>query len=921
MFGIRKDALGASLEKQAVAKAIQTHYGATLPDPHINRFVQAVGAIAHTNREAPGAKRYLDKLHEFDGRTLGREHVNELAMELIHSGLLGVADKAMQKAGVSGHTPLPAPLPTEAARAKTGFVELPESEQTHQPTANEVEFALSQHNPAKIKPSTNERVKPFDMRRKLPLAEALNSPVTDDEKPLPLAIEKGELGAAGKRHTDISRLVGENKSSNDIVQHLVSRYAMSEKNAKAQFARWLKLRAEGKVTPIAPQEKPPPEEPLKLARIAIDAAKQLTNRGDAWFFRVKLARPLGNHKAAVASEPTESTGWRTLADNMEDHGEPGSAVVRAQGDHIFNDDGLVGQVHNPDGPPSSSMSGTEVHGILNKMYSETASRDPRATWSVYSYGHGRLGGYKPLPAVVVRYALPDSGLHAYASVTPDNFHELLRDAPEETRVAAHRAVAHHYPGKAKAVQLARPAEQKERPGQTRPEKQPTPTDLTKGVDPHIAGTRLAYHLMQIIKDTAPPIAPTYNDKEKTSEGAEGGSHSVQDADPNRMVIGGGGSTAHALAKAALRGRGVKGVNGDAYAALGRHLTSIGHPLADAYNWHTMDRSMREDEFLRRFLAQHVTRPEGMSDAEYYRKIVHQFGYDPNDPNAAVKHNREDFAKFWNRLKEAYKKHPLGMKESGDTGGPWSESKWRMMLKRFSNSMYRHATLAEERQDQSDTKTRDATVKDKTGKDKKVGWKDWLKKLWAAPHMKFARRAQWANANIVGLIGQARQNPQDNTLRGALADAIKEEYGENEISRRLQETTDRFHINPKTPTTFRFYTNPQYQPGRKVVTVGSHGSLGAIGGAVTLMSGGYARYGTKEYTLLPRVDGTLTYVLTRTLSDSTSGHGITGQMRARAQEHASSSNLPFEEGIVNGTIPTGVTHEDVTLPVHEKKVNV
>lgn len=304
-----------------------------------------------------------------------------------------------------------------------------------------------------------------------------------------------------------------------------------------------------------------------------------------------------------------------------------------------------------------------------------------------------------------------------------------------------------------------------RMGQTEPGRKEQVADLYNGVDPHIAGTRLAMHLIQIIKDSAPPIAPTVrdkvgpNDSPYSKEGKPGGLF-YQTGGPYGEESG--RATLHQLAKAALAGKSVRGVNGNVYEALGKRLHNAGHPLAKSYNWHTMDRSMTEDSFIKEFIRKHVARPEGISDREFYSRVVRT--YDAMD----AKDKGEHHAKFWKRLEDAYRRHPLGLTEAGGVGPKMSDA----LKRRLTDSMYRLHTLADDREASGEIDAK---------KDR-----DWRREFglqWANKHMKFDRDA------LAGLFVLAKTNDR---VRLALARAgVKVN-----LARRVSESNSRIVSDAK-----------------------------------------------------------------------------------------------------------------------------
>lgn len=263
-----------------------------------------------------------------------------------------------------------------------------------------------------------------------------------------------------------------------------------------------------------------------------------------------------------------------------------------------------------------------------------------------------------------------------------------------------------------------------RKGQYDPAHPTTVTDLYAGVDPHIAGTRLAMHLIQLAKQHAP--------------GTTGAADEGATRDPS----------IHTLAKAALAGTGLKGANGDVYAALGERLARIGHPLAKTYNWHTMDRSMGEDAFMRKFLAKHVRRPEGMGDREFYNRALRSF-----DLNLVGKEHGiaspENARRFWARALDEYSRHPLGLRETGDTGN-YRGMKRREIAERLLNAMHRLHTLVDDRE-------LSASIDAK--KERAGSANDWRKLMgqeWANEHMRFARHAPDAgDAAVAGILRLVR----------------------------------------------------------------------------------------------------------------------------------------------------------------------
>lgn len=137
--------------------------------------------------------------------------------------------------------------------------------------------------------------------------------------------------------------------------------------------------------------------------------------------------------------------------------------------------------------------------------------------------------------------------------------------------------------------------------------QPGQGNVTDRVHDQISDTSLAYHLRQIARD--------FEKRDKTTAG---------------------------LAEAILSNKGAPFTGGDPYAELGARLRKAKHRLAGAYNWHTMDASLRRDKAVEDYVRSKVGQPEGMGDREYWDKVRRQFGTEDRAKNPA-------YDQFWQGL--------------------------------------------------------------------------------------------------------------------------------------------------------------------------------------------------------------------------------------------------------------------------------
>lgn len=188
-----------------------------------------------------------------------------------------------------------------------------------------------------------------------------------------------------------------------------------------------------------------------------------------------------------------------------------------------------------------------------------------------------------------------------------------------------------------------------------------PRELTEGVYPPVAGTRLAKHL----KDLAIEF------------GGAGARHPIAVA------------AAEALARGP-RANSMKGLNGgNAFIKLGKLLSAAGHPLSKTYNWPTMGESMERDAKVKEFLEKTFKRPSGMSDKDFFGRVINHYSEEAADPEYVARRIAADkqashagnHTAFWQRAHAAFGK---------DT-------------KHLNDSLYRLHALAEDREGFAPTK--------------------------------------------------------------------------------------------------------------------------------------------------------------------------------------------------------------------------
>jgi len=209
--------------------------------------------------------------------------------------------------------------------------------------------------------------------------------------------------------------------------------------------------------------------------------------------------------------------------------------------------------------------------------------------------------------------------------------------------AATRAIKQHLEYRRAATKLAKP---KIHPG-------PTKSNITNKpgparIDPQIAGTRLAYHLADVVR-----------------EFKAGGSGAAAHPDKAARIV--------SLAADALRGK------RDGYAELGEHLRAIGHPHGAAYNWHTVSRSLRDDDLMKRFLAEQFGHA-GVSGEDLWKRAQKHYSLESKTAGS------EAHTEFWKRAATYWKKNH---------GGDLKDLK-----RRINNSLYRVDTLQREAADTS-----------------------------------------------------------------------------------------------------------------------------------------------------------------------------------------------------------------------------
>jgi hypothetical protein len=209
--------------------------------------------------------------------------------------------------------------------------------------------------------------------------------------------------------------------------------------------------------------------------------------------------------------------------------------------------------------------------------------------------------------------------------------------------AATRAIKQHLEYRRAATKLAKP---KIHPGPTKGEitNKPGPARI----DPQIAGTRLAYHLADVVR-----------------EFKAGGSGAAAHPDKAARIV--------SLAANALRGK------RDGYAELGEHLRAIGHPHGAAYNWHTVSRSLRDDDLMKRFLAEQFGHA-GVSGEDLWKRAQKHYSLESKTAGS------EPHTEFWKRAASYWKKNH---------GGDLKDLK-----RRINNSLYRVDTLQREAADTS-----------------------------------------------------------------------------------------------------------------------------------------------------------------------------------------------------------------------------
>lgn len=225
-------------------------------------------------------------------------------------------------------------------------------------------------------------------------------------------------------------------------------------------------------------------------------------------------------------------------------------------------------------------------------------------------------------------------------------HAALEALGMTNRGSRHRAIKQHIEARRAATKLARPKKPKVHAGATAAEITNKPGAAR--IDPQIAGTRLAYHLADLIREFK-------GDAGKAAHPERAG----------EIVT---------LAKDALLGK------RDAYAKLGERLQAIGHPHGIAYNWHTISRSLRDDDLMKRFVGEQFAHAKGtglMTD-EVWRRV--QKHYSLNSATAGSDAHNE----FWKRATAYFKKH-----HGGDL---------RDLKDRINNSMFRTDKLRREAHD-------------------------------------------------------------------------------------------------------------------------------------------------------------------------------------------------------------------------------
>lgn len=132
--------------------------------------------------------------------------------------------------------------------------------------------------------------------------------------------------------------------------------------------------------------------------------------------------------------------------------------------------------------------------------------------------------------------------------------------------------------------------------------EPTKADFTRGVEPAIAGTRLAYHLARVRREFAGRDDRLVADVDKALRGEYG---------PSSYPVGNAKQT------------------GDVFSRIGKRLQEHGHELGSAYNWHRVGDSLQVDAAVRNAVLA-VTAAKDRGRRDLFDAVVRRFvtGADP-----------------------------------------------------------------------------------------------------------------------------------------------------------------------------------------------------------------------------------------------------------------------------------------------------
>lgn len=216
---------------------------------------------------------------------------------------------------------------------------------------------------------------------------------------------------------------------------------------------------------------------------------------------------------------------------------------------------------------------------------------------------------------------------------------------------------------------------------------------------HIAGTNLAKHLTEIAE----------------------------------TVGGEAGVLARAILKDGPRANLGRGVNVEPFSRLKTLLKAANHPLASRYNWDRMGRTFKLDEKVKAFVEKHVGRPDGMSDRDYWSKVLSKYSTEAKDHA----HKSE----FWRRA---------GQHFDADE------------LKKLNDSMYRHHTLEDAREDYHSAldeahEQTHGKPNATTGADRAAGkaiTHEWGTR--GSSHMRFQRQPDAADIAVAGILKKLRK---------------------------------------------------------------------------------------------------------------------------------------------------------------------